>query len=310
MVRPHASEGSKHLAVLFAKTVTTEVLHVAPASASVGRSGQYSVFDALSICFPQAARGPSRNGVSLVELNKSLEKEGFVRVRFRNPRKARRKKDDAERASRKWRDPENQSFYRYGCRRWRDPEDPADFEFLSSVWPQVNEIAPVPCPLAEILQYLRAAIAADMDSEVIQRKLVSSVAASQATTPSCGSPVSVTSPPQWDESFGESEGSEETVCAEDECWDEVFGKEAATPSTAASAFDSSAHDMFPTVHNVFFERVASMGFQRCTSFGLQRCPSGPDFHTFAIGSAEGGDVPTDGLMAAFATSAPAGGAAW
>mmetsp|Transcript_43160 Transcript_43160/g.86595 ORF Transcript_43160/g.86595 Transcript_43160/m.86595 type:complete len:304 (-) Transcript_43160:419-1330(-) len=298
MVRPQSSENSRLLANLFAKTITTEVRGVAPASSSVGRSGEHSIFDALSVCFPTASRDHSRAGVSLVELNKALEKDGFMRVRFRHSRK--RGQRSEQQGGRKWRDPENQSFYRYGCRRWRDPEDPADFEFLSSVWPQVNEIAPVPCPLAEILQYLRAAIAADMDSEVIQRKLVSSVAASQATTPSCGSPVSVTSPPQWDESFGESEGSEETVCAEDECWDEVFGKEAATPSTAASAFDSSAHDMFPTVHNVFFERVASLGFQRCTSFGLQRCTSGPDFHTFAIGSAEAQqDLTAESLMTVF-----------
>eukprot|EP00287_Rhodomonas_sp_CCMP768_P005326 CAMPEP_0196718106 /NCGR_PEP_ID=MMETSP1091-20130531/1389_1 /TAXON_ID=302021 /ORGANISM="Rhodomonas sp., Strain CCMP768" /LENGTH=272 /DNA_ID=CAMNT_0042058685 /DNA_START=117 /DNA_END=932 /DNA_ORIENTATION=- len=211
MVRPHASEGSKHLAVLFAKTVTTEVLHVAPASASVGRSGQYSVFDALSICFPQAARGPSRNGVSLVELNKSLEKEGFVRVRFRNPRKARRKKDDAERASRKWRDPENQSFYRYGNRRWRDPECAEDLAYLQEAWPLVNRQASSPCPLSEVLGVLRRAIAADLASEAVQRKLVglefgprpcpgseaatvlsvaANLTASRATTPARDTPVS------------------------------------------------------------------------------------------------------------------------
>jgi len=252
-------------------------------------------------------------------MNKALEKDGFLRVRFRNARK--RGQRTEQQGGRKWRDPENQSFYRYGCRRWRDPEDPADFEFLSAMWPQVLEVSSVPCPLADILQYLRAAIAADMESEVIQRKMVgpSSTAASQAATPACSSPVSVMSAGEADEGLGEGD-SEGDACealfgGNDESWEalaECFVEEeaGALPTVAVGAFDSSAHDMFPTVHNVFFERVASMGFQRCTSFGLQRCPSGPDFHTFAIGSAEGGDVPTDGLMAAFATSAPAGGAAW
>jgi len=204
MVRPHASESSKHLAVLFATTVTTEVRGVAPASASVGRSGEYSVFEALSICFPHASRDTSRTGISLVELNKSLEKERFTRVRFRNPRNPRRRKGaDSKSTTRKWRDPENQSFYRYGNRRWRDPEDEEDMQYLRQAWPLVNQMSAATCPLSELCHVLRRAINADRESEAVQRKLVGlpepaklvnsstplSTAASEAATPVRGTPI-------------------------------------------------------------------------------------------------------------------------
>jgi len=297
MVRPQASENCKALATLFAKAITVEVRGVAPASSSVGRSGPHSIFDALTECFPHASRDRVRSGVSLVELNKALEKEGFQRVRFRNLKKRGCERADQP-GGRKWRDPDNQSFYRYGSRRWRDPEDPADFEYLSAVWPQVNELSPVKCGLGDIMQYLREAIAADMDSEVIKRKMVglSSTTASQATTPTCGTPMSMMSPFEGDESFeGESEGDQKEAASSSDCWDalEVFGQEEAAPAKAvASGFDWT-HEMFPTADNMFFEGP------------MERCSSAPDLDIFVLGLNEPeADLSADGLMNVFSSDAP------
>lgn len=120
MVRACASQESKDFGHLFCVTVTAEIAKDQPGYTknTVGRSGEYAIFDALQRCFPGAARTGRRDGVSQVELNKHLEKcAGFLRYRYRA---------------------NNSSCYRYAHRRWRNPDDPVDMAFLTSLWDHVN----------------------------------------------------------------------------------------------------------------------------------------------------------------------------
>eukprot|EP00961_Rhodomonas_salina_P085660 1150508-Rhodomonas_salina.1 len=84
MVRAHASQQNKKLAVLVANVVTTTPSRLRSATRdSVSRSGANSVFDFFSKVFPNATRDNTRSGITEAEFNKVLEKDGFLRVRMR-----------------------------------------------------------------------------------------------------------------------------------------------------------------------------------------------------------------------------------
>ena len=63
----------------------------------VARSGQLSIFSALEECCPACIRNAStaagRRGLTMIEFNKALEKEGFEKMRDRRADAATREED-------------------------------------------------------------------------------------------------------------------------------------------------------------------------------------------------------------------------
>ncbi|EKX54303.1 hypothetical protein GUITHDRAFT_99780 [Guillardia theta CCMP2712] len=130
MGRPIASEHNKKIGLTFANIVTEKV----PGKGShsiIDRAGKYSIFRALSICCPASVRNEDpyvgRHGMTEIEFNKHLEKNGFVKMRTRSP------------YSEDWEDTEDcrnvQGIrYFYTGRRWRNPADKHDLEILEQGW--------------------------------------------------------------------------------------------------------------------------------------------------------------------------------
>eukprot|EP00961_Rhodomonas_salina_P191320 2581554-Rhodomonas_salina.1 len=81
MVRPFGSERNKHFASAFASLMS---VHDARRFRTLARSGSTSVYELLVACYPAVTRVHAKNGVSLCEVNKALEKAGFERQRFRH----------------------------------------------------------------------------------------------------------------------------------------------------------------------------------------------------------------------------------
>eukprot|EP00961_Rhodomonas_salina_P208344 2811376-Rhodomonas_salina.1 len=81
MVRPVGSNHNKYLGVSFAFLNT---IQSPERTSTVGRSGNFSVFEIFAQVFPDAVRHYARDGVTNCELNKAMESSGFVRTRFRN----------------------------------------------------------------------------------------------------------------------------------------------------------------------------------------------------------------------------------
>eukprot|EP00961_Rhodomonas_salina_P092375 1242912-Rhodomonas_salina.1 len=151
MVRPRASQRNHQLSVLFANIVTTTAsLPRGPLKDTIGRKGPHSLFEVLSKVCPSATRDRSRDGVSEVEYNKALEKDGFQRVRVRFRESSQQLTEEES---------EGASVYRFAGRRWRNPDDSDDMAALVKAWPLLSEI--VACSLMDAVQILREAIVAE-----------------------------------------------------------------------------------------------------------------------------------------------------
>mmetsp|Transcript_51671 Transcript_51671/g.121306 ORF Transcript_51671/g.121306 Transcript_51671/m.121306 type:complete len:327 (-) Transcript_51671:52-1032(-) len=120
MGRPSASAENRAFSVFFAHAVTKK-------SHSrldfVARSGPLSLFSSLARMFPAYARTEDgqgfRDGVSEVQFNKELQKNGFLRVRDRRTCATRRSED-----------PTGAGMYLFSHLKWRDPSDAEDREVL------------------------------------------------------------------------------------------------------------------------------------------------------------------------------------
>eukprot|EP00287_Rhodomonas_sp_CCMP768_P028302 CAMPEP_0202853164 /NCGR_PEP_ID=MMETSP1389-20130828/90342_1 /ASSEMBLY_ACC=CAM_ASM_000865 /TAXON_ID=302021 /ORGANISM="Rhodomonas sp., Strain CCMP768" /LENGTH=355 /DNA_ID=CAMNT_0049531707 /DNA_START=45 /DNA_END=1113 /DNA_ORIENTATION=- len=120
MGRPSASPENRAFSIFFAHAITKK-------SNSrldfVARSGPLSLFSALHKMFPAYARTEDgqgfRDGVSEVQLNKELQKNGFERVRDRRTC-AIRKSDD----------PIGAGMYMFSHLQWKDPSQPEEREVL------------------------------------------------------------------------------------------------------------------------------------------------------------------------------------
>eukprot|EP00961_Rhodomonas_salina_P029747 400662-Rhodomonas_salina.1 len=153
MVRPQASEACKMLSLHVANSITAPSQYLVSTD-SIGRSGSsvfITMFDVLARVCPSATRvHNNRNGVSVTEFNKILERNGYSRVRMRICR-----------ASKEPSAPEGASCtcYRFAGRRWLDPDDAQDLDQLAKVW--VHFCAHSPLSLWDVSQVLREAIAKD-----------------------------------------------------------------------------------------------------------------------------------------------------
>mmetsp|Transcript_15950 Transcript_15950/g.36449 ORF Transcript_15950/g.36449 Transcript_15950/m.36449 type:complete len:305 (-) Transcript_15950:58-972(-) len=128
MVRPVASDENKALGLKFASTVTTEVSN--QGRNVIARSGRLSIFSALRECCPSAIRNNDpwigRYGMTEIEFNKVLERNGFSKIRDRG----------AGAPVIEFTDSENGKAARYffANRKWRNPSDPEDLEVLKRGW--------------------------------------------------------------------------------------------------------------------------------------------------------------------------------
>lgn len=148
MVRAAASPKNREFAVVFSQTVTEKTCGASPASSIVGRSGDNSLFEVFGQCFPSAVRTHSRNGVTLIEFNKELERAEFLRVRHRNTMQ--KIVDDAEK-----------STYFWGARRWRDPDNAEDLAHLQYLWKSFNHYQSDNATFNKICDILRHTIAVE-----------------------------------------------------------------------------------------------------------------------------------------------------
>eukprot|EP00960_Hanusia_phi_P029267 747862-Hanusia_phi.AAC.12 len=91
----------------------------------------FSIFRALSVCCPASVRNEDpyvgRHGMTEIEFNKHLEKNGFIKMRTRSP------------YTEDWENTEDcrsvQGIrYFYTNRRWRNPDDQHDREVLEQGW--------------------------------------------------------------------------------------------------------------------------------------------------------------------------------
>eukprot|EP00961_Rhodomonas_salina_P088588 1191586-Rhodomonas_salina.1 len=129
MVRPQASPRNKELALLVAKVITTTPSFIrSPCKDTIGRCGEHSMYDVFSKVCPSATRDHSRTGVTEAELNKVLEKDGFLRVRVRSS--IRQLENMPAKSC---------SFYSFGKRRWRNPDDADDMAAIAHMWQSVSQ---------------------------------------------------------------------------------------------------------------------------------------------------------------------------
>eukprot|EP00287_Rhodomonas_sp_CCMP768_P002493 CAMPEP_0196719664 /NCGR_PEP_ID=MMETSP1091-20130531/2597_1 /TAXON_ID=302021 /ORGANISM="Rhodomonas sp., Strain CCMP768" /LENGTH=314 /DNA_ID=CAMNT_0042060687 /DNA_START=30 /DNA_END=974 /DNA_ORIENTATION=+ len=145
MGRPSASPENRAFAVFLAHAVTKK-------STSrfdfVARSGPLSLFSALAKMFPAYARTEDgqgfRDGVSEVQLNKELQKNGFARIR-----------DRRSCATRKADDPTGAGMYLFSQLQWKDPSDPEDYEALVHKYHEMVEKFPLILLSCKLEKYLR-----------------------------------------------------------------------------------------------------------------------------------------------------------
>eukprot|EP00286_Rhodomonas_abbreviata_P017174 CAMPEP_0181329710 /NCGR_PEP_ID=MMETSP1101-20121128/23467_1 /TAXON_ID=46948 /ORGANISM="Rhodomonas abbreviata, Strain Caron Lab Isolate" /LENGTH=370 /DNA_ID=CAMNT_0023438829 /DNA_START=77 /DNA_END=1189 /DNA_ORIENTATION=- len=126
MGRPVASSENKLVAVCFAKAV------LKPSDARmdlVARSGPYSVYQALSQIFPGCSHSKANEGINEVQMNKALQKAGFMRVRDRRTHATKRADD-----------PTGAGMYLFCNVRWRDPNDPDDRAELVKGWQALEKL--------------------------------------------------------------------------------------------------------------------------------------------------------------------------
>lgn len=164
MGRPSASPENRAFAIFFAHTVTKK-------SASrldfVARSGPLSLFASFSKMFPAYARTDDgcgfRDGVTEVQLNKELQRNGFSRTRDR--RTGATKKSD---------DPKGAGMYLFSHLQWKDPSLAEDREALVAKYEQMAEKFPLimsSCKLDRFLDVISSfqkewAISAEQMGEV------------------------------------------------------------------------------------------------------------------------------------------------
>jgi hypothetical protein len=150
MVRPTGSDRAKSFALSFVNALTVRVSGGPAFVETIARSGEGSVFNLLSQCFPEATRVHNRSGVSRCELNKVLEAHGYERVRFRQSQLKRHLPDLALCSG---------ATYRFGNRRWRNPHIKEDFDHICSVLPHLNQAIGANCSQDTIVSVLNAVLA-------------------------------------------------------------------------------------------------------------------------------------------------------
>jgi len=113
----------------------------------VARSGPLSLFSALGDFFPPSVRLENgsgfRDGVTEIQFNKELQKNGFSRVRDRRTHATKRSED-----------PTGAGMYLFSQLKWRDPTDPEDREVLLEKWQNLvkkNPLMTMRCSLEKFL---------------------------------------------------------------------------------------------------------------------------------------------------------------
>jgi hypothetical protein len=124
MVRPKASEENLKIALGFANTVTTSCSDVKAKGNYVNCRGSFSIFAALSHCFPKLVKCSTvtdpkdRQSISDIELYKYLAHNGYASKRFRSRIPG----------SHRW----DKEYLRWTSIRWINPNEPEDLEMLKS----------------------------------------------------------------------------------------------------------------------------------------------------------------------------------
>ncbi|EKX35711.1 hypothetical protein GUITHDRAFT_118097 [Guillardia theta CCMP2712] len=141
MVRPSASEENRNIALSFAKMITTPTEDMTEKSV-VLRSGSWSIYSALSECCPWTIRNhdpvTGRCGLTEIEFNKTLEKNGFKKIRDRS-------------SSFKWLeqieevDMKNARYF-FAGRRWKNPDIHSEYLELKEGWESIR----ASCPYAHL----------------------------------------------------------------------------------------------------------------------------------------------------------------
>lgn len=125
MGRPAASHENREAGLLFAKAACATAAAGAP-DGMVARNGPLSVFGALASCLPTIVRddnGGPRDGLTCMELNKTLQKNGFQRKRNRRSAALNRSSDRF-----------GAGMYLFHMCRWRDPSNEEDCVEMKKGW--------------------------------------------------------------------------------------------------------------------------------------------------------------------------------
>eukprot|EP00961_Rhodomonas_salina_P063556 854190-Rhodomonas_salina.1 len=118
MGRPAGSRVHKAFCVTFAEAITV----VSDAYDTVARSGPHCLYKVFAKACPRTTRAQTRSGLTHLEFNKVLKKQGWIRVKFHAS--IRQIREGYMRET---------TFYEFGYRRWRNPDDADDMEVLRKV---------------------------------------------------------------------------------------------------------------------------------------------------------------------------------
>ncbi|EKX38486.1 hypothetical protein GUITHDRAFT_165219 [Guillardia theta CCMP2712] len=143
MGRTSASAENKELARQFAHTVCSPTDNI---NDMVARSGPFSLYAALSECFPSCVKtdgGTSRYGLQEAEFNKAVQAGGF-----------RRERDRRVNALTKRVDPLGAGMYLFSMRVWKDPSNPRDREELMQGWRHLVERFPQVAKVCSVDRFL------------------------------------------------------------------------------------------------------------------------------------------------------------
>jgi len=133
MGRPSASQENRQIGLLFSKAACVNGAAKA-FDGMVARNGSMSVFGALSACYPSIVRderGGPRDGLTCMELNKTLQKNGFQRKRNRRSASINRSSDRF-----------GAGMYLFHMCRWRDPKCPEDLVEMQAGWASLVRFCP------------------------------------------------------------------------------------------------------------------------------------------------------------------------
>jgi len=136
MGRPSASDVNKNIGLLFSDAVTEDTQNRNwPSFQIVDRTGRLSLFEALTAFVPSVIRDTTsqsgRNGLTRIEFNKYLEKNGFFKARSKSPY-------DEDQEESRGKQVQGVRYY-FVYRRWLNPEDAADRKVLESKWVILQE---------------------------------------------------------------------------------------------------------------------------------------------------------------------------